>query len=216
MHKYFIKTPWLVKKIFPNYMWTLPSTNREVYLTFDDGPHKEITPWVLNELKQYNALASFFCIGKNVLQNPDVYQNILAQGHAVGNHTQNHLNGWKVNANEYINDIKEASKNIESNLFRPPYGRIKQKHLKGINAVMNNQCKIIMWDVLSGDFDRNISKEKCLQNVIENVEAGSIVVFHDSEKAYPNLKYVLPKVLQYLTDNKYSCSKIETGPILKN
>src|SRR5688500_16977836 len=115
MHKYFIKTPWLVKKLFPNYMWTLPSTNREVYLTFDDGQHKEITPWVLNELKQYNALASFFCIGKNVLQNPDVYQNILAQGHAVGNHTQNHLNGWKVNANEYINDIKEASKNIESN-----------------------------------------------------------------------------------------------------
>ena len=216
MHKYFIKTPWLVKKLFPNYTWSLPSTNREVYLTFDDGPHKEITPWVLNELKQYNALASFFCIGKNVLQNPDVYQNILAQGHAVGNHTQNHLNGWKVNANEYINDIKEASKNIETNLFRPPYGRIKQKHLKGINAVMNNQCKIIMWDVLSGDFDRNISKEKCLQNVIENVEAGSIVVFHDSEKAYPNLKYVLPKVLQYLTDNKYSCSKIETGPILKN
>jgi peptidoglycan/xylan/chitin deacetylase (PgdA/CDA1 family) len=216
MHQYFIKTPWLVKKLFPHYIWSLPSTNREVYLTFDDGPHIEITPWVLNQLRQYNALASFFCIGKNVLGNPGVYKNILDGGHAVGNHTQNHLNGWKVNANDYLADIKEASKNIETNLFRPPYGRIKQKHLKGINAVMNHQSKIIMWDVLSADFDQNISKEQCLQNVIKNVEAGSIIVFHDSEKAYPNLKYVLPKVLQYLAENNFSCSKIELATTLNN
>lgn len=209
MHKYFIKTPSLVKNFFPHYIWSLPATNSEVYLSFDDGPHAQITPWVLDELKKYNAKASFFCIGKNVLQNPLVYERILAEGHAVGNHTQNHLNGWKVTEGEYMNDIKEASKYIETNLFRPPYGRIKQCHFKKLNEAMGRDSKIIMWDVLSADFDQKTSPEECLLNVTKNVAAGSIIVFHDSVKAFPNLEYALPKVLGFLTDKNFGFKKIE-------
>ncbi len=209
MHKYFIKTPWLVKKIFPHYVWSFPAKNNEVYLSFDDGPHAQITPWVLDQLKKYNAKASFFCIGKNVLQNPLVYERILTEGHAVGNHTQNHLNGWKVTEEEYLKDIKEASKTIETNLFRPPYGRINQNHLKNLNSAMGVDSKIIMWDVLSADFDQKTLPEDCLKNVIKNVEAGSIIVFHDSEKAYHSLNYALPKVLQFLNDKSFVCKEIK-------
>ncbi len=209
MHKYFIKTPWLIKKMFRHYIWSLPAPNNEVYLSFDDGPHAQITPWVLDELKKYNAKASFFCIGKNVLQNPRLYERILAEGHAVGNHTQNHLNGWKVTEEEYLNDIKEASKYIETNLFRPPYGRIKQSQVKNLGCAIGTRPKIIMWNVLSADFDQKIAPEECLQNVIQNVAAGSIIVFHDSVKAFPNLEYALPKVLRFFYDKSLVCKKIE-------
>src|SRR6187551_2187086 len=154
MHKYFIKTPWIAKKIFSSYVWCLPAEDNAVYLTFDDGPHPTITPWVLEQLKEYNAKATFFCIGNNVEKYPDVYQKILDEGHAVGNHTYHHLNGWKTDDKKYIEDVSLAARIIKSNLFRPPYGRIKNRQAKKINdALETSKGRIIMWDVLSADFD---------------------------------------------------------------
>jgi peptidoglycan/xylan/chitin deacetylase (PgdA/CDA1 family) len=198
MHNYFIKTPWLVKKLYPNYVWNLPATNQEVYLTFDDGPHPQITPWVLEQLRSYNAKATFFCIGKNVVAYPQVYAQLLAEGHAVGNHTHNHLNGWKVPATTYIENVKAAAAHINSSLFRPPYGRIKRRHLPALHEAMHTNAKVIMWDVLSADFDVTITKEQCAANVLKHTHPGSIVVFHDSEKAFTNLQYALPLVLEQL------------------
>jgi len=209
MQKYFIKTPWIVKKIFSNYIWNMPANDNAVYLTFDDGPHPQITPWVLDELKKYNAKASFFCIGKNVVEYPGIYNRIINEGHAVGNHTHNHLNGWKVSGQEYMQDIREAAKHISSNLFRPPYGRIKSKHFYRLNKAMQKDSKLIMWDVLSADFDTAISPEQCLKNVMSNATPGSIIVFHDSQKAFANLVYTLPAVMQLLNKKKCLLKKIE-------
>jgi peptidoglycan-N-acetylglucosamine deacetylase len=197
MHKYFIKTPWLAKKMFSSYIWSLPSNDNAVYLTFDDGPHPTITPWVLDQLRLYNVKATFFCIGRNVEKYPDIFQQVLKEGHSIGNHTYHHLNGWKTNDQKYLDDVSKASQIIRSNLFRPPYGRIKNSQARKIqDAMQTNDAKIIMWDVLSADFDSLFSPENCLNNVIENVSPGSIIVFHDSEKAFINLEYVLPKTLQ--------------------
>ncbi len=209
MRKYFIKTPWIVKKIFPNYIWNMPANDNAVYLSFDDGPHPRITSWVLDELKKYNAKASFFCIGKNVVEHPDIYHRIISEGHAVGNHTHNHLNGWKVSDQEYVQDINKAAKHISTNLFRPPYGRIRGKQFNKLNKAMEKDTKIIMWDVLSADFDIAVSPEQCLKNVLSNTKAGSIIVFHNSEKAYINLRYALPIVMQLLNEKKCLFKKIE-------
>ena len=212
MHRYFIKTPWLAKKLFPNYTWSLPAIKNEVYLTFDDGPHPTITPWVLNELKQYGALATFFCIGNNVKKFPGIYQQILDEGHAVGNHTYHHLNGWKTEEKKYLDDIAEASLLIRSNLFRPPYGRIRSKQAQQISTVLKtNNTRIIMWDVLSGDFDDAYSGDQCVANVVDNTSPGAIIVFHDSEKAFQNLKYALPRVMEYLSGEGFTFKKIEVS-----
>lgn len=188
----------------------MPENKNSVYLTFDDGPHPEITPWVISELKKYNAEATFFCIGKNVKQYPHIYKQILDEEHATGNHTQNHINGWKSSDEDYIKDISEAALHIKSNLFRPPYGRIKKSQAASIAEAMKNKtAKIIMWDVLSGDFDRSILPENCLENVLKNTTPGSIVVFHDSEKAYNNLVNSLPKVMQHFSKKGCLFKKIE-------
>jgi peptidoglycan-N-acetylglucosamine deacetylase len=210
MYRYFIKTPWLVKKIFSSYIWNFSASEKSVYLTFDDGPHPTITPWVLNELKKFNALATFFCIGKNVDQHKELYQQILKENHAVGNHTFHHMNGWKTSADKYIADVAEAAKVIHSGLFRPPYGKITSGQAKQIpDALKYDKPKIIMWDVLSGDFDKSLSWQQCLNNVTMNVSNGSIIVFHDSEKAFANLRYVLPESLNYLQKSGYVFKKIE-------
>ena len=198
--RYFVKTPWWVKKIYPSYTWDIKTNEKVIYLTFDDGPHEKATPFILNELKKYNARASFFCIGKNVSALPVIYRKILEEGHTTGNHTYNHLNGWKTADTDYLKDVAEAAKCIDSSLFRPPYGRIRTFQAKNIPAVLNRgPAKIIMWDVLSADFDESITKEQCLQNVILNVKKGSIVVFHDSEKAFPLLEYSLPRTLEFFS-----------------
>jgi peptidoglycan-N-acetylglucosamine deacetylase len=210
MHKYFIKTPWIAKKIFPSYIWSLPAEDNAVYLTFDDGPHPTITPWVLNQLKEFDAKATFFCIGHNIEKYPDVYKNIINEGHAVGNHTYHHSNGWKTDDKKYIDDVSKAAQIIKSNLFRPPYGRIKNSQSKKIaDALQTSKGHIIMWDVLSADFDPSFSPEKCLHHVLDNVVSGSIIVFHDSEKAFDNLKYVLPKTLQSLKEAGFNFKRIE-------
>jgi len=210
MHRYFIKTPWIAKKFFSSYVWDLPPDDNSVYLTFDDGPHPQITPWVLDTLKEYMAEATFFCIGNNVQLFPEVYKRILQEGHAVGNHSFHHLNGWKSSEEEYLDDISKAAECIESNLFRPPYGRIRQAQAKKIPSVMKHEdAKIIMWDVLSADFDEGFTIEGCYNNVVDHTIAGSIIVFHDSEKAYGKLREVLPRVLQYLSGSGFHFKKIK-------
>lgn len=208
MHKYFITIPRIVQKIFSRYVWSIPTKEKEVYLTFDDGPHESVTPWVLNELNKYNAKATFFCIGSNVQAEPIVYNRILAEGHAVGNHTYDHPNGWDTDTETYLDNIRHAATVIHSPLFRPPYGRIKTQQAKKIKAVLGENARIIMWEVLSADFDPSFSKEQCLRNVMKNVKPGSIIVFHDSEKAFKNLEYALPVVLKELSGEGFLFKKI--------
>ncbi len=180
-----------------------------IYLTFDDGPHATITNFVLDELKKYNAEATFFCIGNNVVKYPEVYQRILNEGHSVGNHTFNHLNGFKTKDKTYVDNVLEASKYIDSNLFRPPYGRLKTFQAQ-VLAHLNKPYKIIMWTVLSGDFDARISEQRCLENVLLKTTAGSIIVFHDSEKAADRMMYALPKVLKKFSGKGFTFKKIST------
>jgi peptidoglycan-N-acetylglucosamine deacetylase len=210
MHKYFIKTPWIAKRFFSSYVWSLPAAENVVYITFDDGPHPTITPWVLEQLRVFNAKATFFCIGNNVDKYPELYQQILDEGHATGNHTYHHLNGWKTDDRKYIDDVCAAAQLIKSNLFRPPYGRIRSSQAKEIaGALKTNNDKIVMWDVLSADFDSSFSPQQCLNNVLDNVSPGSIIVFHDSEKALNNLKYALPNTLKSLKEEGFVFKRIE-------
>ncbi len=201
---YFVKTPWWLKKIYPGYLWTINTKKNILYLTFDDGPHPEATPFVLDELRKYDALATFFCIGKNVNAYPEIYKRVLDEGHTVGNHTQHHLNGWKTDNIIYMNDIAEAGKYIDSGLFRPPYGRItsfQAKHLR--SAMRGRESTVVMWDVLSADFDTSLTPMKCMENVVFHAKAGSIVVFHDSEKAFSKIQYVLPKILSFFSEKGF-------------
>ncbi len=195
----------LLKKVFPKMVWNIPTTEKILFLTFDDGPHPEITPWVLDALKQYNAKATFFCVGENVKRNPVIYQRILMEGHSTGNHTHSHLKGWVTMNKKYFDDVAECSKHIHSKLFRPPYGKIKPSQAR----TLHKNYRIIMWDVLSCDYDENISAEKCFQNVESKGKEGSIIVFHDSEKALPRLKYVLPKTLEKFTAEGFQFGRID-------
>ncbi len=204
---YFVKTPGWMKKLFKGRVWGITTAEKNIYLSFDDGPHPGVTGFVLDELKKYNAKATFFCIGKNVVAYPGVYKRIIEEGHAVGNHTYNHLNGWKTNDGLYLDNIALAKNYIDSNLYRPPYGRItsfQQRQLKGDKFKMTT----IMWSILSGDFDISLSPEECLQNVVLNAKQGDIVVFHDSEKSKALVVHALPKVLGYFTDEGYRFEKI--------
>ncbi len=227
-----IKTNRLVKWLFRKYVWDIPNKEKKVYLTFDDGPTPQITDWTLEQLKKYNAKATFFCIGDNISKHPAIFRKVIEEGHSVGNHTFNHLNGWKTDTNIYIdnvamcndqiaesrrqkaegnkqemgsNNLKSAFSILHSDLFRPPYGKIKPSQSRKLRAM---GFKIIMWDIVSYDFDKDTSPEKCLDNVLKNVESGSIIVFHDSVKAEPNLKYALPKTLEFLKENGFHCERI--------
>ncbi|HEU5164302.1 MAG TPA: polysaccharide deacetylase family protein [Chitinophagaceae bacterium] len=201
---YLVKTPGWIKRIYDSYIWSIPVNDKILYLTFDDGPHPGATPFVLKELRKHDALATFFCIGKNVVAYPGIYKQIISEGHSVGNHTYNHLNGWKTSNDDYLRDIALASDEIDSNLFRPPYGRITSFHAKNLKPVMKGKDpKVIMWDVLSGDFDIDCSPQQCLANVLFASVSGSIIVFHDSEKAFPKLEYALPRILHHFTEKGY-------------
>ena len=234
------KTPKFVQRMFPKRVWTVPKESTAVFLTFDDGPIPNITPWVIQELKKYGAKATFFCIGENIKKHPDIFKTLISEGHSIGNHTYNHLNGWKTNVSEYVKNVTlseaEASKwrekstinnqqskikNLSSaappdgravsakedrqSLFRPPYGKITTKQSK---ILQDRGYKIIMWDILSADYNISVSEEKCLQNVLKNIAPGSIVVFHDSLKAEKNLRYALPKVLDFIVNKGWKCERI--------
>ena len=209
---FWVKTSYLIKKTFSNYVWDIPNHENKVFLTFDDGPTPDLTQWTLEQLKTYNAKATFFCIGNNIEKNPEIFKKIIQENHALGNHTFNHLKGWETPTDEYIENTKFCQSqilNLKSqipNLFRPPYGKIKPSQSMILRKL---GYKIIMWDVLSYDFNQTISPEKCLENVINNVKSGSIIIFHDSVKAEQNLKYALPKTLAFLKEKGFVCAKID-------
>jgi peptidoglycan-N-acetylglucosamine deacetylase len=225
-----VKTSKLAKSLFPDLVWDLPSNKKVVYLTFDDGPTPIVTDWTLDVLKQYNAKATFFCIGKNVDAYPLIFKRIVYEGHSVGNHTYNHLKGWKTNTKNYLKDIDEAQEVLNNqspipisiktkfqdlkivnrrssiiNLFRPPYGQIRPKQAK---QLIDLGYKVIMWNVLAKDWDASISEEKCLENVVSNASSGDIIVFHDSIKAKKNLQFALPKVLEYFSEKEFKFKRI--------
>ena len=208
-----IQTPKFVTRLFPKQIWEYSKANNVIYLTFDDGPIPQVSPWVLDQLNAHNAKATFFCIGKNIKNYPEIFNEIISDGHSIGNHTQNHLNGWKTTTENYIANVLECHKTIaqfeklkiNQPLFRPPYGKINKSQAE---KILKKGYKIIMWDVLSADFDTTISKEKCLQNVLNNAKKGSIIVFHDSLKASKKVKYALPTVLKAFSEKGFVFKKI--------
>lgn len=205
---YFIKTPWWLKKLWPGCIWDIKTGKKILYLTFDDGPHPVATPFVLEQLKKHNAKGTFFCIGKNVEDYFNLYKKILNEGHTPGNHTYDHLNGWKEKDKSYLENIFKAKQIIDSNLFRPPYGKITKFQLRQLSGE-KYKLTTIMWDVVSGDFDKNISGEDCFLNVARNAKPGSIIVFHDSEKSFSKLQYALPKVLEYFSKKDFEFRAVE-------
>jgi peptidoglycan-N-acetylglucosamine deacetylase len=222
---YMVKSPWWLKRLYPSLVWDMPGEEKVIYLSFDDGPHPEATAFALEQLARFNAKATFFCIGQNVLDYENLYWKIQNEGHAIGNHSFSHPNGWKTKDKIFIADVLKASQHINSRLFRPPYGKITRFQIKTLTQpiaaampaddaepdtpqVEIPRFNIIMWDVVSGDFDTNITPKKCLRNVIEYTRKGSIVVFHDSEKAFHRMQYALPRTLQYFSEKGYRFESI--------
>ena len=202
---YLVKTPKVIQNLFPNFTWKIPSEAPVLYLTFDDGPIPGVTPWVLEQLAAYEAEATFFCVGENIRKHPDVFQQVLASGHSVGNHTQHHLDGWATDNLPYYHDVRRCARLVNSDLFRPPYGRLRPRQAQ----FLQRHYQVVMWDVLSGDFDPHLSPERCLRNVTDNAGPGSIVVFHDSLKAEEKLRYALPRVLEYFSERGYRFAGLE-------
>ncbi|MDA9715194.1 polysaccharide deacetylase family protein [Bacteroidota bacterium] len=196
---YAVKTPKLLTYLFSSFIWKIPNDNKTVYLTFDDGPTEKVTRKILEVLKNEKVKASFFCVGKNVEKYPDLFACIKAEGHAVGNHTNTHLNGWKTNKKQYFEDVEEADKLIKSNLFRPPYGKLNWRSKKDLQR----KYKIVMWDVAGGDFDQYLSIKDVVKNIINNVNPGSIVVLHDNQKFMIKTVEALPIIIKELKAKKY-------------
>lgn len=201
---YLVKTPQLVQSLFPNFIWKIPTEEQVLFLTFDDGPIPEVTPWVLETLEQYGAHATFFCVGDNIRKHPQVFDAVVKAGHSTGNHTFHHLNGWGTDNIRYFHDVRKGARMAKTGLFRPPYGKLTRRQAQ----FLQRHYDIIMWDVLSGDFDVQLTGEQCLQNVVEHAEPGSIVVFHDSLKAEEQLKYALPRVLEHFSEKGYRFDSI--------
>ena len=228
-----ITTPKILRLFYPSFLWEMPKGEKKLYLTFDDGPHPTITPQVLEILKKFNAKATFFCIGNNVNKYKDTFELIKKEGHAVGNHTFNHERGWKTKTKDYINSVEQADALIQSPLFRPPHGRIKSSQIRAIKKLRNSKSqnlrsleikdkskllkfessripefKIVAWTVISYDWDKSLSPEDCFNNVIKNAADGSIIVFHDSEKAVNNMIPALTKVLEYYSERGFTFDKL--------
>lgn len=196
---HFVRPIFILNYIYPKAIWRKENEKNNIYLTFDDGPIPEITPWILDCLKEYQVKATFFCVGENIKKHPEIFDRILAEGHAVGNHTYNHLRGWDSEDQIYFQNIEKCEKLTNSRLFRPPYGRAKKSQMK----VLAQDYKIIMWDVLTGDYDPKISPEQCYKNCVNYTRNGSIIVFHDNIKAINNVKYALPKSIEQLLRKGY-------------
>ncbi len=194
-------SPFWLKAFYSKFVWHIPTRKKKIYLTFDDGPIPEVTEFVLETLEKWSAKATFFCIGDNVRKHPDIFQQIIQKGHSVGNHTFNHMNGWKSEDDDYISNFTKCKEelNIETSLFRPPYGRIK----KSQSRLLPKNQRIVMWDVLSGDFSPKITPDVCLEKTIRYTRPGSIVLFHDSIKASGNMQYALPRFLEHFSGENY-------------
>jgi len=193
-------TPAFFQKVNPARTWRMPNEEKKVYLTFDDGPTEDITYWILDNLKQYNALATFFCVGENISQHRAQMQAMKEAGHTIGNHTYNHLNGFKTPVNEYVENTEKCTPLVNNMLFRPPYGKITQKQ-SGI--LRQKGYSVIMWSLLTYDYLENLDKEKAFNKIKKYAKPGSIIVFHDNKKAEDNMKYLLPKTLEYLSERGF-------------
>lgn len=195
----------IFEMIYPRFLWRMPAADKRIYLTFDDGPIPEVTPWVLEQLEKFDAGATFFCVGDNIRKHPETFQQIISAGHSIGNHTYNHLNGWKTPVEDYLQNVDQFEALYPANLFRPPYGRIKKAQA---DRILQNH-RIIMWSVLTRDYSAALSPEKCLKNALKNTQSGSIVLFHDSLKAKKNLQYVLPRYLEHFSRKGYRFEKLQ-------
>ena len=207
----FTKPAALVRSVYRQCLWSVKTTQKIIYLTFDDGPIPQVTPFVLDELKKYNAKATFFCIGNNIDANPEIFKRVIDEGHSIGNHSYNHLNGWQTANDEYYSNIEKCEETLSAHkatnsarLFRPPYGKLKPAQYK----FLKDRYRIVLWDVLSFDFDLKMSEEKVLNNVIANAGPGSVVVFHDSLKAQPKVEYALPKLLAHFSAKGFKFEKL--------
>lgn len=203
MKDYSIQIPKLIQKSTRRLNWRYEDT-KDVFLTFDDGPTPDITEKVLNILKSFGAKGTFFCIGRNVERHPEIYAQLINEGMGVGNHTYSHLNGWKTRKQAYLDDINLATDLIKSKLFRPPYGKIRNVQARQVAE----EFKIMMWDVLSKDYAYKTTPKQCFENVKQYAKAGSIIVFHDSVKAFPKLEYALPKSIEFLLEKGYNLNAI--------
>ena len=208
-----VKTNRLIKWIFPKYIWEIPNSDKKIYLTFDDGPIPEVTEWVLELLKKHAIKATFFCIGDNIKKHQELFERVIREGHSIGNHTFNHIKGWDFSKEEYIENALLCEKemiakgfNLRPKIFRPPYGKIKPSQSKILRKM---GYRIIMWDVLSVDYDKNVSPERCLENIIKNTVSGSVIACHDSLKAFKNLEYALPRAIEYLKEKGFSFERID-------
>ncbi|WP_099372332.1 polysaccharide deacetylase family protein [Sphingobacterium sp. 1.A.5] len=196
---HFVRPIFILKYIYPEAIWREDKNKNNIYLTFDDGPIPEITPWILDCLKEKNVKATFFCVGENIKKHPEIFKRLLDEGHVVGNHTYNHLRGWNTENKDYFDNINRCQELTRTNLFRPPYGRAKKSQMKELAK----DFKIVMWDVLTGDYDQEITPQQCYKNCIDKTRNGSIIVFHDNIKAINNVKYALPKSIDYLIEQGY-------------
>ncbi|MDG1439635.1 MAG: polysaccharide deacetylase family protein [Flavobacteriales bacterium] len=207
--RYWVKTPTIFKRLFPKIVWNFSEKEQKVFLTFDDGPSTNVTDSILTILEQEKVRATFFCIGKNVKKNPELADKILKKGHSIGNHSMTHVNGWRTRKNSYLRNINDASEYINSNLFRPPFGRF---NLYSLDQILK-KYKLVMWDVLSGDFDEKIEEKAVINNVIKNVANGSIIVFHDNNKSKEKTLSVLIKTIKKLKEKGFSFEAIPFNPV---
>ncbi len=214
---YAVAMPPLLRWLYPNLRWQYPNDEKAIYLSFDDGPTPDVTDFVLEQLHRYHASATFFCLGRQVVRHPDLFECILAEGHAVGNHTYDHPNGWHTSLDDYITNIAACAAQVNSPLFRPPYGRITPRQIAHIrrDKALLLPCfseeerhflppQIVMWNVMCGDFDPTLSNDDCLNNVLKHAREGSIVVFHDTQAAYERMSYALPRVLKHYAELGYA------------
>ena len=198
----FVKTPSIAKYLFPSLVWKKNTDQKKIWITFDDGPDEKVTPYLINVLAEFNIKATFFIIGNQAKKNPELVKLIINSGHKIGNHSFSHLNGFCTNNNKYFEDVEQAKKYIDSDIFRPPYGKITPFQIKNLKK----DFKIIMWDIMSWDFKENISSNKIFRNVMDNVESGSIILFHNNLKSYENLKKSLKIILKKLKEQEYQFS----------
>lgn len=200
-----IRPPRIIKKLYPDFIWRIEDDPDGVFLTFDDGPTPGITEWILSTLRKYNAKATFFVLGKNVELYPDLHQMILQEGHKVGNHTYSHQKGWGMPLERYLEDVDCAHGLVQSELFRPPYAQVTPSQMR----MVARNYKIVMWDIVSRDYNPKLSPQSCLEGVVKHIRPGSIIVFHDSQKSFRNMSYALPRVLEKIREMGLRCKILE-------
>ena len=202
-----VKTSSVIKKIYPKYIWDIPTTEKAIYLTFDDGPTPEVTPWVLKVLKEFSASATFFCIGRNVVACPEIFDQIRENGHGIGNHTYSHFKGWDTATEQYLEDVSKCQEIVNSRFFRPPYGKILRKQ----GRLLLEEYQVIMWDVLTYDYEMDLKVKDILRKIIDATSSGSIVVYHDSVKSFDNLKKMLPVYLEHFSKQGYQFKALDVN-----